>query len=191
MLWFIKKLFWQISLLEHTDEYSGRLVNMMYRLSFCNITHFFLNGRIISWKCGESLHTKKSHNLPQTSFPGLVVRLLRPILFFINSFYVAYLCDVICDLRRMSLHHDCCLMMSLRGLHQTKRLRGFRRTMMNLFRTMSCLMMSYGWEPNRQGGLMMSCCDHHRMKTMSLHGLHQTMMTSCYGSGWKCCVGCC
>lgn len=68
---------------------------------------------------------------------------------FINSFYVAYLCDVICDLRRMSLHHDCCLMMSLRGLHQTKRLRGFRRTMMNLFQTMSCLMMSYGWEPNR------------------------------------------
>ena len=120
MLWFIKKLFWQISLLEHTDEYSGRLVNMMYRLSICNITHFFLNGRTLSWKCGESLHTKKSHNLAQASFPGLVVRLLRPILFFINSFYVAYLCDVICDLRRMSLHHDCCcLMMSLRGLHQT------------------------------------------------------------------------
>lgn len=111
---------------------------------------------------------------------------------FINSFYVAYLCDVICDLRRMSLHHDCCLMMSLRGLHQTKRLRGFRqtkrlrdhhRTMMNLFQTMSCLMMSYGWEPNRQGGLMTTCCDHCQMMMMSLHGLHQMMMTSCYGSG--------
>lgn len=103
---------------------------------------------------------------------------------FVNSFYVAYLCDVICGLRRMSLHHDCCcLMMSLRGLHQTKRLRGFHRTMMNLFQTMSCLMMSYGWEPNRQGGLTMSCYDHHRMKTMSLHGLHQTMMMSCYGWG--------
>lgn len=82
---------------------------------------FFSKRENIILKMWGKLVNKKISQPAASFFSWAGCEIAKTNIIFINSFYVAYLCDVICD--------------------------------------------------------------HHRMKTMSLHGLHQTMMTSCYGSG--------